>query len=151
MFWLWQWTKTAGTNFGEVEAGRIYRSAAPSASDLRRYVTEYQLRTVLDLRDDVVPPPPPIDGVAFRRIPLDDHGPVDVASVEAAVAMLADHSAQPILLHCEGGRHRTGLVVAVYRVRYCGWTGEEARREADRFGMYRYRHDELYDYTMSLE
>ncbi|HUL32181.1 MAG TPA: tyrosine-protein phosphatase, partial [Thermodesulfobacteriota bacterium] len=40
-----------------------------------------------------------------------------------------DPSRLPILVHCEHGSDRTGLVVAIYRVTATGWTKEQAIRE----------------------
>jgi tyrosine-protein phosphatase SIW14 len=150
-WWVWRWLSTAGSNVGIVEPGRVYRSAALSERELRAAVEEWGLRTVLDLRIDRDGAPPEIQGVTMRQIGLDDHGAVDVALVEACAAMLADHAAQPILLHCQGGRHRTGVVVAVYRVKYCGWTAERARKEANYYGFYRFKHDAWADYLEALQ
>jgi hypothetical protein len=69
---------------------------------------------------------------------------------EECAALLNDPAAQPILVHCQGGRHLTGAVVATYRVRHCGWTPERARQEADDFGMDRYNHDAWADYLETL-
>ena len=41
---------------------------------------------------------------------------------------------KPILVHCQHGEDRTGLIVAAYRVRKYGWTKEAAMAEALRFG-----------------
>ena len=37
-----------------------------------------------------------------------------------------DPSNYPILLHCKAGLHRTGLLTAVYRMEYEGWSKEAA-------------------------
>jgi hypothetical protein len=39
-----------------------------------------------------------------------------------------------VLVHCEHGEDRTGLVIAAYRVRHCGWSKECAMAEALQFG-----------------
>jgi protein-tyrosine phosphatase len=33
------------------------------------------------------------------------------------------------LIHCRAGLHRTGVISAVYRMEYDGWTPQEALRE----------------------
>lgn len=35
----------------------------------------------------------------------------------------------PVFLHCHHGADRTGLMVGVYRVTFCGWTKEAAIQE----------------------
>lgn len=41
---------------------------------------------------------------------------------------------KPVLVHCEHGQDRTGLVIAAYRVTACGWTKELAMDEALTYG-----------------
>jgi tyrosine-protein phosphatase SIW14 len=41
---------------------------------------------------------------------------------------------KPLLVHCEHGQDRTGLVVAAYRVTVCGWTKQWAMNEALEYG-----------------
>ena len=41
-----------------------------------------------------------------------------------------------IFTHCRGGRHRTGMLVGVYRVTDCGWTKEQAFNEMLCYGWY---------------
>jgi protein tyrosine/serine phosphatase len=36
-------------------------------------------------------------------------------------------------VHCAGGRHRTGVVGAVYRFNHHGWNLEQALQEMERF------------------
>ena len=35
----------------------------------------------------------------------------------------------PVLIHCEGGADRTGIMVALYRIAFQGWDLKPARRE----------------------
>jgi tyrosine-protein phosphatase SIW14 len=41
---------------------------------------------------------------------------------------------KPVLLHCQHGQDRTGLIVACYRVKVSGWTKQAAWAEALKFG-----------------
>ena len=41
---------------------------------------------------------------------------------------------KPILVHCQHGEDRTGLVIAAYRVRVDGWSKQTAMDEALKFG-----------------
>ena len=42
---------------------------------------------------------------------------------------VADPDGGPFFVHCKRGADRTGLMCAVYRVAFCGWTNEEAIAE----------------------
>lgn len=41
-----------------------------------------------------------------------------------------------VFTHCRGGRHRTGMLVGVYRVTDCGWTKAQAFTEMLTYGWY---------------
>jgi protein tyrosine phosphatase (PTP) superfamily phosphohydrolase (DUF442 family) len=45
---------------------------------------------------------------------------------------------KPVLVHCEWGRDRTGLVVAAYRVAVNGWSKDKAMQEAIHRGFRRW-------------
>lgn len=51
-------------------------------------------------------------------------------AVDSAVQSLINKGNHPgIFIHCEHGQDRTGLVVAIYRVRVCGWSKADAEKE----------------------
>jgi tyrosine-protein phosphatase SIW14 len=41
---------------------------------------------------------------------------------------------KPLLIHCQRGQDRTGLIIAAYRVKMHGWSKEVAMAEALQFG-----------------
>jgi tyrosine-protein phosphatase SIW14 len=41
---------------------------------------------------------------------------------------------QPVFVHCQAGKDRTGLVVAVYRILVDGWSVDDAISERKTFG-----------------
>jgi protein tyrosine/serine phosphatase len=45
------------------------------------------------------------------------------------VSVYDDPNNYPMLIHCKAGLHRTGLLAALYRVEYQGWTVNDAYRE----------------------
>lgn len=51
---------------------------------------------------------------------------------------IIDSAPKPVLVHCEHGEDRTGLVVAAYRVRVSRWVKDAAMAEALRFGYRRW-------------
>lgn len=60
-------------------------------------------------------------GMRYLHIPI-DFRPTDDGSPHRVLCQLATACNQPVYLHCHLGRDRTGLVVALYRVHYLGWT-----------------------------
>lgn len=71
-------------------------------------------------------------GLRFVHAPL--NSVEDVTNTEAhlidrILAVMHDPHAQPVFIHCERGVDRTGLLVALYRVKYQHWDIEDAHRE----------------------
>jgi len=48
---------------------------------------------------------------------------------EEFLRLVDDPANHPIIVHCMGGRHRTGTLSALYRLEYDGWKPEDALRE----------------------
>ena len=145
--WLlyWSWDSRQYwflNNFRVVEPGRVYAGGYQYPTPLARVLKYYHIKTVLCLRPDG----DPLDtdeqklvaasGAEFKRVFLPPRVSmaVKLAAVEKAVAIMADHDNQPVFLHCWGGYHRTGIVVAVYRMRHCGWDEKTAAAELIRWG-----------------
>lgn len=72
-------------------------------------------------------------GMRFINLPIRSRRPwgeQDRESVEEAITLLSNATPeQPVYLHCQRGIDRTGLIVALYRVRHQGWTSEAAYQE----------------------
>jgi hypothetical protein len=122
----------------EVAPG-IYRGPAPETAADFRQIRDLGVRTVLDLRK-------------FRRRKMDDtcrcaraHGmgyvrapvsfrPQRDCSPERALRLLTSPHLQPVYIHCELGRDRSGLIIGLYRVRYEGWSPCDAYAEMQQLG-----------------
>ena len=59
----------------------------------------------------------------------------DSAQVAAFLAVVGDSARRPVFVHCRRGRDRTGVMVALWRVRHGGWSPEEAVAEMEDRGM----------------
>lgn len=49
--------------------------------------------------------------------------------IEEMLRVYDDPGNYPILIHCKAGLHRTGILSAIYRMEYEGWTPDQAYRE----------------------
>lgn len=153
--WIWAYLRTAGSNFHEVVPGKIYRGATPSPGNLAEWSERYGLRTWIDLRM----PSDYKDSSAFaaqctaartfkiERIsaPCSDRLPLPDATVDVVLELLQDETKYPLIIACNGGRHRAGAMIALYRKRVCGWSGEQAYAEAKKVGGYYPNGHETYD------
>lgn len=118
--------------FDRVDSG-VYRSAQPSGDQLRKLMTQYGIRTVLKLNTGVDAAP---TGVTVLSHPLSVMKEPTVKELEAILEAI-ENSPKPVLIHCTHGEDRTGLIVALYRMRR-GTTTETAYADMVRHGFHPY-------------
>jgi protein tyrosine/serine phosphatase len=146
-----------GKRLREVSPGRVYRSGQMTAAGFADAVAVHHVRTIINLQDEYEDPDISLDylgtgtvqesdlcrrlGVNYvylppdlisrRRIPAERP-----AAIDRLLRLLDDPASYPILLHCRAGLHRTGVMVAVYRMEYEGWSPGAALDElrANGFG-----------------
>ncbi len=99
--------------FDRVAEG-IYRSSQPSANALVALKTRYGLQTIIKLNhgSDAAPP-----GVRVIHEGLDALIEPSRATIDRILDEI-DHSPKPVLIHCTHGEDRTGLIVALYKLRH---------------------------------
>jgi hypothetical protein len=74
-------------------------------------------------------------GMHYLSVPIiDNTAPTRVEMLDF-LAFLRRPEHQPAYVHCEAGKGRTGVAVAIYRIAMEGWTPEAALAEAERFGL----------------
>ncbi len=121
-------------NFGRIDDS-YYRGAQPSGNDYAD-LAALGIKTVIDLTDDGRSDERAFverAGMKFYRIPLTtSNRPSDVA-VAQFLKLVNDRANQPVFVHCQGGRHRTGTMTAVYRMTHYGWTADQAYTEMKKY------------------
>lgn len=65
----------------------------------------------------------------FYRIPLTTTDRPADASIAQFLKLVTEPGNQPVYVHCHAGRHRTGVMTAVYRMTQDGWTADRAYAE----------------------
>lgn len=72
-------------------------------------------------------------GLKFVKIPMSTHLAPTADELSRFLGVVTDSANQPVYVHCVGGRHRTGVMTAAYRMTQEGWSAEQAFQEMKRF------------------
>ena len=123
----------ANYNFGELQPGRIYRSGQMPAPALARTIHDYKIKTVLNLRGSN----------KDRWYSSERKATLDAGATQIDIAMSSciwmsraqlrtvietlDTAEFPMLIHCQWGAERTGLVSAFAELLRPGSTLDDAR------------------------
>lgn len=125
-------------NFHRVNA-TLYRGGQPKEGGLKQ-LASLGIKTVLNLRDaderaSLEEGQARAAGLRYFNIPLDGLGRPSDEKIERALAIINAPENQPVFVHCKRGSDRTGTVIACYRISHDGWSSEQAKEEAKRFGL----------------
>ena len=72
-------------------------------------------------------------GMKSIRIPMNTHRPPTSAELTNFLQIVNDPANQPVYVHCVGGKHRTGVMTAIYRMTGSAWTADQAFDEMKDF------------------
>src|SRR6266481_1266955 len=133
------------SNFGKMD-DRFYRGAQPDESDYKD-LKALGIKTVIDLQDH----PTNYEkrdvealGMRYVNIPMSDSSYPKEESINAFLKLVNDPATGVFYAHCAGGRHRTGVVGAVYRFNVNHWTYDQAYAEMKDYDFYtRFGHGDL--------
>jgi protein tyrosine/serine phosphatase len=121
-------------NFGQMD-DRFYRGARPKAEDYKA-LAALGITTIIDLTDnsrEYEQPAVEAAGLRYVNIPMVDKSYPTMEQANEFLKVVNDPSTGKFFLHCAGGRHRTGVMGAVYRFNHDGWNLEQALAEMDRY------------------
>jgi protein tyrosine/serine phosphatase len=122
-------------NFGRVDAN-LYRGAQPQGRDYAD-LQRLGVKTIVNLTsDDAVPNERAMveaAGMTYVQIPMTTHTVPTPAQIAQFLGIVNDPVSQPVYVHCVGGRHRTGVMTAAYRMTHDRWTGEQAVKEMKQY------------------
>jgi len=121
-------------NFGRIN-DRYYRGAQPEGRDYAD-LAALGVRTIVDLTKDGDADEAVLAqraGLKFFRIPMTTHETPSPEKVAQFLKLVDDPANQPVYVHCQGGRHRTGVMTAVYRMTDGGWSADRAFAEMKQY------------------
>ncbi|MEP6717703.1 MAG: tyrosine-protein phosphatase [bacterium] len=121
-------------NFGQMDE-RFYRGARPEEKDYSA-LAALGIKTVIDLTDnskEYEQPAVQAAGLRYVNIPMVDKSYPSMDQVNAFLKLVGDPATGKFYLHCAGGRHRTGVMGAVYRFNHDHWNLEQAFAEMNQY------------------
>ena len=72
-------------------------------------------------------------GLRYVNIPMRTRTAPTDAEIALFMSIVDDPDGGPVYVHCVGGRHRTGVMTAVYRMTKDGLTGDQAFKEMKQY------------------
>ena len=121
-------------NFGQMDE-RFYRGARPKTQDFAA-LKALGITTVIDLTDnsrEYEQPAVESAGLRYVNIPMVDKSYPSLDQVNQFLSVVNDPASGKFFVHCAGGRHRTGVVGAVYRFNHDNWTLDQVMAEMNQY------------------
>jgi len=121
-------------NFGQMD-DRFFRGARPKDDDYQA-LAALGVKTIIDLTDNSMEyekPAVEAAGLRYVNIPMVDKSAPSMDQINEFLKVVDDPQTGKFFVHCAGGRHRTGVVGAVYRFHHDNWNLEQALAEMDQY------------------
>jgi tyrosine-protein phosphatase SIW14 len=121
-------------NFGQINEN-YYRGAQPEGQDYND-LASLGVKTVINLiKDEKGEEVSTVQrmGMKYVHIPMTTGTPPTSAQIKQFLSLVEDPANQPVFVHCVGGKHRTGVMTAVYRMTEDGWNSDQAFREMKQY------------------
>ena len=124
-------------NFGQMDE-RFFRGAQPKEEEYKE-LAALGIKTIIDLRDD----PEAYEktnaealGMRYVNIPMIAKKYPESSQVQQFLKLIDDPSTGKFFVHCAGGRHRTGVMGAVYRFNHYNWNFDQVYSEMKKYDFY---------------
>ena len=122
-------------NFGKVN-DTYFRGAQPEAADYAA-LAAMGVKTIINLTSHDADPNEAAmvarNGMMYLQIPMSTRVAPTTDQIASFLTIVNDPARQPVYVHCVGGRHRTGVMTAVYRMTHYGFTADQAFREMKQY------------------
>ena len=97
------------------------------------------IKTIIDLREDpenYARRSAEQAGLQYINIRLNAKRPPTEAESGQFLSAVNEQANWPVFVHCAGGKHRTGVLIAVYRMEMDGWSARRAYEEMKDYKFY---------------
>ncbi len=112
----------------------IYRSDQPDTKEDYERLKSLGIKTIINLRHETVWQEKERKiaaemGFEYLSFPMKPWEYPTQKYVQEILGHLTNAKNQPIHVHCQAGKDRTGMIVGLYRVKYEGWSASAAYAE----------------------
>ena len=118
-------------NFGRINE-HYYRGGLPHETDYPA-LARLGVKTMIDLTDDDGDSSEQrlaeTAGMKFFKLAMNTRVVPTAGQIATFLSIVGDPANQPVYVHCVGGRHRTGVMTAIYRMLEDKWTPDQAFKE----------------------
>ena len=124
------------SNFGQMDE-RFYRGARPKDRDFAA-LKELGIHTIIDLTDNSDKEEALVEAQGMKYVNIaipDKHDPSD-AQIAQFLKLVNAPETGKFYVHCAGGRHRTGVMGAIYRFNKYHWNLDQVYQEMLDFDFY---------------
>jgi len=124
-------------NFGQMDE-RFYRGGRPKPEEFKN-LAALGIHTVIDLTDNSrerEQPAVEAAGMRYINIPIVDKTNPSVEQINEFLKVTNNPATGKFYVHCAGGRHRTGVMGAVYRFNHDHWSYDQVYAEMKKFDFY---------------
>jgi protein tyrosine phosphatase (PTP) superfamily phosphohydrolase (DUF442 family) len=124
-------------NFGQMDE-RFYRGGQPKEKDYKA-LAQLGIRTIIDLREDPEAYEKPMVeslGMTYVNIPMIAKKYPTPEATEMFLKTVNNPATGKFFVHCAGGRHRTGVMGAVYRMQFYNWNFAQVYKEMKQYDFY---------------
>lgn len=132
-------------NFGQMDE-RFFRGGQPKEQQYSQ-LAALGVTTIIDLRNDpkeYAKAAVEALGMTYINIPMSDKDYPETSQIEQFMKLIDDPATGKFYVHCAGGRHRTGVIGAVYRFNHYNWNYDQVYAEMKKYDFYtRWGHGEM--------
>jgi protein tyrosine phosphatase (PTP) superfamily phosphohydrolase (DUF442 family) len=124
-------------NFGQMDE-RFFRGGQPKEKQYKE-LAALGIKTIIDLRDDpeeYEKREAEANGMRYVHLPMIAKKYPKAETVEEFLKLVDDPSTGKFFVHCAGGRHRTGVMGAVYRFHNYKWNFDQVYSEMKKYDFY---------------
>ena len=124
------------SNFGQMD-DRFYRGARPKEKEFAA-LKELGIKTIIDLTDNSDSEKGYVEaqGMKYVNIAIPDKHDPSEEQIAQFLKLVNDPETGKFYVHCAGGRHRTGVMGAVYRFNNYHWNLDQVYQEMLDFDFY---------------